>query len=140
MTSFLDDLVLRFNGTQVVASGQMAYPAAPPVVDYLTWTFSNHSPDATLTAPKVWLTSDPSGVIASIAVPSSTAAPLGSVWSGDPASLTFSTPSSYAVGIAAPTLAPQTCFTIVMKRSPFGVPVIRMGVESNVLHIDGTRG
>lgn len=138
--SFLDHLVLRYNGSQVVASGQMAYPAAPPAIDYLVWTFSNQSPDTTLTSPRVWLTSDPSGVAASIAVPSSTAEPLGSVWSGDPQSLTYSTAAGYAVGIEAPTLTPQTCFSIVMRRSPFGVPIIRRGIETNVLHVDGTRG
>jgi hypothetical protein len=91
----------------------------------------------TWTSPKVWLTVDPAGATVSVGVADAgTARAVNFVYSSPAAPGSYSTPTTFAAGLALPTLAAQQKCLITLRRDPTGAAVANP--ESNVLNVQGT--
>lgn len=93
----------------------------------------------TWTTPSAWFTIDTGGATVALAVADGTARAADytySISTADAAALTYSTPTTYTVGLALPTLAAGEKCLLVIRRTLSGAAAAYP--ENNILNVRGT--
>ena len=141
MVTRADITFTSINGGLTYVSGQLhqVFPSgqAGGGTDYAWIEVRNNATSGTFGSPKAWLTIDPGGAAVAIAIADGTARDEDYLYSGvDPASLTYSAPTSSTAGLSPPSLGPGQRFLLAVRRVLASAAVDYP--DANTLHVDGT--